>query len=256
MKITEKLKSVMSLEDLNELETAIQTMVNEEVAAKVALLTEEKTRELTTKAEQYVVEAVEERVAKIVKKYDAKMEQLESTLVENLDAFLASEVQTQISDAVITKVAINECLVPIVDGIRSVFSENFVELDSNGDKKIRELTEKVEELTTQTSTLIAEKMELASKVEKRRVTDLIATKVAGLKAEHVARVSKMFESETYDNVAAKIDGFVSILVESENKPVAKPIKKVVETAAPQIPRKPLNEQEIDGDLATAAHLMA
>jgi hypothetical protein len=259
MKIMEKLKGVLTPEDLAELETGIKAVVNEDVQNKVALLVEEKTKELEAASAKYVTEAVEEKRKEIIAEYDKKMEKLEETLIENVDQFLASEIQTEISDAAITKVAVNECLVPIVDGIRKVFSENFVEMDSSADKKLKELTEKVEELSTQTSQLIAEKMDLSSKLDKRDVTDLIAQKSAGLKTEQAARVKAMFENETIDNVKSKIDGFVNILVESENKaPVVKPNKVNDGAATPapaQAPRKPMNEETLDAGLAAAVSMM-
>ena len=216
-KIIEKLKGVLEDKDLVTLEEAIKKMVED----KVTVLVEEKTAELENLAEEFTNTEVEKRVTEkteeITETYDEKMEALESKIVESVDKFLASEINENISEATIEKMAINETYKPIVESIMSLFEDKFVALDTEGHSILREAKEEIEKLEETVSTAIAEKMELNESVDTLKVGKLIAEKTDGLSENQKERVLAFFEGKDFEEVFAKIDNFLEVIEESSKK---------------------------------------
>jgi len=210
-KITEKLKEVLSPEDLKTIEEGIQKMVDDEVALRV----EEKTKELDEKAEEFcqmkIAEGVDKEKEALIAEYDKKMDELEDTMVERLDKFLEVEISEQISEETLKKIAINESLKPLVDGIKQLFEEKYVELDSDGEKAIADSKEEIQQLKDQNSDLMAEKIELAKLAEGAAIKLLISDKTVDLTETQKDRVSAFCEGKTFEDVQEKIDRFVAIV---------------------------------------------
>jgi hypothetical protein len=215
--ILKKLEGVMSAEDLTELQNSISEKINESAQAKADLIVEEKINELETLSEEYVEKRVAEEKLALEEAKTTDMEALETSLIENLDAFLNSEIASKISDEAVLKVAINETLLPVIEGIKRVFEESHIAIDSEGSTIVKESVSKVKELEEQTSTLIAEKMELTEKVALFEKAELLDAKVEGLNEDQQKRVFMMFENASIDDINAKIDPFLEMIIEDENK---------------------------------------
>ena len=217
--ILAKLKDVMSEEDLVTLQTSIETLITEESDKKsdkkAKIMAEEKIKELDELAEKYVEEQTEKVKAELQEEKEKDLEDMENRLIEQLDTFLDNEINEKISDEALEKVALNEVAVPIVEGIKNLFTKHYVELDTEGHSLVKEASEKIESLEDKLSTSIAEKMDLSEKVNKYERDILLAEKVEGLTDNQAKRVIKMFESEDLDNVKTKIDQFVEIVIAEE-----------------------------------------
>ena len=219
MTILEKLKDVLEAEDLQKLNEYIKTMVNEEVNKRVAILAEERTAKLDLMAEKYVNERVADEKAKIEEENQKSLEEMEDRLISQLDSFLEEEINENISDEMLEKIAINETLLPIVTGIKKIFEESHVELDSEGSSIIKQANEEIETLKSEKSQLIAEKMEQHELLERTAKSHLITDKVEGLNEEQKNRVVAYFENKDFSTVQSDIDSMINLVVEEENKPV-------------------------------------
>lgn len=215
MDITKKLKEHLSEEDLKEFESAVKKLVSDQVTLKV----EEKTIALENKAEvfceQEIAKKVEEEKEVIIEEYEKKMEELETNLVEKLDKFLESEINEQISDEVISKIAINETFEPIIEGIKKLYENEYVALDVEGSGLIAKSKKDVEQLKEDNSKLISEKMELSELVEKGALKLIISEKTDGLTETQKKRVNVFCEGKAFSEVESKIDSFIEIVEEKE-----------------------------------------
>lgn len=218
MKLTDKikeLKDVLSDEQLVSLEDTIKEMVESEVG----LRTEEKINELEAKADEYceqeIAKKVEEEKEALIEQYDGKLEELEENIVEKMDQFLEAEINEQISDEAVEKVAINETFEPIIKGIMHLFEDKYVSLDSEGNKVLAEQKAKTEELEEKVSELIADKMELSTLAESAAVKLLIAEKTEDMTETQKDRVKTFFEGKSFDDAKEKIDSFVELIEESD-----------------------------------------
>lgn len=224
--ITDKIKDHLSEEDLKLFESAVEKMISDKVNQIVALKEEEIKTKTDELAEKYVTEEVakrlEEEKAKLVESYDAKLESIETKVVSKLDSFFDHVISEQISDEMLEKVAINEALMPVVNGIKKVYSENFIELNSDATVQIKESESKVKKLETQLSESIAKTIDLEGKLEKAASMLLISEKVEGMVTSEKDRVVKMFKGKKFSEVEEKIDTFIEIIKESK-KETRKPI---------------------------------
>lgn len=232
MKIYEALKDVLSPEQLDEFKTEVQQAIDESVKAKVdaeivrleekaeeyvGLVVEEKTNELTTKAEEFVALQLEEKKAELIKEYDEKLEQLETTVVESLDRFLDSEISEKISDSLLESVAQHQALRPLVDGMKKLFEDHYVALDSDGSKVIVKLQEENSKLEDKLSEAIAEKLELSELAESAAIELLVREKTEELSIGQSSKVKMFFEGKSFDEVSSKIDSYINLISEEEDK---------------------------------------
>jgi hypothetical protein len=222
-KITDKIKESLTPEDMKVFEGAIESMISEKVAERVELAEEEMKNKYDTIAEEYVTKTIAEQMetekTKLVEEYDTKIIDLEKKIVTKLDSFLEHVITEQISDSMIEKIALNEVLLPVVEGVKKVFLENNIELDSEGQKVVAEKTKAIEELEKNLSESIAKNMELEERLEKTATFLLISEKTEGLVETQKTRVLKMFKDKSFDEVKEKIDTFIEMVKESTDKKV-------------------------------------
>lgn len=216
-KVTDKIREILTPKDLKVFEAAIEAMVSE----RVALAEEELKNKYDQIAEEYVQKKVAENLetekAKLVEEYDVKLQNLEKKIVTKLDSFLDHVITEQISDEALEKIAINEVAFPVIEGIKKVFVENYIELDSDGSKAIQESEKAKKTLEEQLSEQIAKNMELEERLEKTACFLLISEKTDGLSRTQKARVVKMFKDKAFDEVKDKIDTFIEMVKETPKK---------------------------------------
>jgi len=176
-KITQKIRELLTPEDLKVFESAIEQMINGRVTTKVneqvALREEEMKKEYSNLSEEFCNKEVANRLgeekAKLVETYDTKLVNLETKIVSRLDSFLESTINEQISDEMLEKVAINETLLPLVNTLKEAFAKHHVELDSTGEKAIKELKDEKESKEKELTESIAKNMEYEERLEKAGV---------------------------------------------------------------------------------------
>lgn len=224
-KITQKIKDLLTQEDLKVFESAIESMISERVKSKlgdlVVLKEEELKKQYDVMAEEYVekelAKQLEEAKAKLMETYDGKLSNVEKKIVAKLDSFLEHVVMEQISDEIVEKVAINETLLPLVNNIKSAFAQTHIELNSDGEKKIAELTESNEIKDKQISENLAKVVELEERLEKSAIFLMISEKSAGLTNSQKKKVVGMFKDKNFEEVESKIDDYVTLIKEGEFK---------------------------------------
>lgn len=235
--ILKKFKDVLTEEDLKSFQEEITKFLTEESEKRSKLLYEEKVKELEANTEKYLDEAKEEIKKTLIEDYDKKMEELEEKLVIALDTFCDKHIAEKISNDLISKIAINETLLPVVNGIKKVFENSHLELDTEGTGIVKKLQEEKENLSKQLSetiaeklTIIEEKIKLSESLEKISVKSLILEKVEGLSDEQKERVVKMFENKKFDEVKSNIDSMIDLVIKEEVKPNpdSKDTKTIVE----------------------------
>ena len=267
-KITQKIRELLTPEDLKVFESAVENMIQDRVGEQLSSLVQLKEEELTKKydtvAEEYVSKVISEKLteekAQLVESYDSKLSLLEEKIVTKLDSFLDHVISEQISDDMLEKIAINETLAPVVEGIKSVFSSNHLKLDSNANSTIDKLTAEVDSLKEEMSGSIEKGMKLESQLEQSAIYLLISEKTNGLKKSDKQRVIEMFREKSFDDVEKNIDNYLDLIKEStrpskkkvvveRKKSVQDKVQSVNEGASVKSQKKPvadksLNEQTI------------
>jgi hypothetical protein len=227
--ITEKFKDHLTPEDLVAVHDEFTKMVNEAVQTRL----EVEKDELSILAEKYAEEKTKKAVKKAKKKmeedFKVKYEALEESIITKLDRFLDNEISSKISDDVLKTVAINETFAPIIDGIKVLFEDRYVKLDSKGHGLVKELRSKLDEKAKEVNSLVTEKMQLANLLEQTSIKGLIAEKSKVLTEPQAKKLVKMCEGKAFDELHDKIDTFVEIINESavSSKKILKESKKEV-----------------------------
>jgi hypothetical protein len=257
-KITQKLKEILSPEDLKVFEGAIESMIVDRVNTKLESLVNLKEEELKKKydkiAEDFVKEEVEKRSneekTKLVETYDTKLANLEKKIVSKLDSFLEQVIVEQISDELLNKIAINETLLPVVNNIKKIFTEGHIELDSEGENIVKDLSIKVEKSNKDLSESIAKCVALEGKLEKASTFLMISEKTSGLTNTDKKQVVEMFKDKKFDEVEKKIDDYIVLIKEGTNKKFkkateSKKIENVIsENDKVATPKKTVIKEEI------------
>lgn len=221
MDIKGKLKGIMTEEEVVKFEGSIQSLINEQVEARLATEIDSIKKKYDVVAEEYckkmINEGIESAKKTLIAEYDQKMLVLEDKVLKGLDMFLEQEILPQVSEETIQKIAINEAFAPIVMGIKKVLEENYIAVDTEGSSLLSEAKQEIVDLKKQLSESISEKMTLNERLEKVATYLLISESTNGLNEEQKKRTSEMFKDKSFDEVEGKIKGFVEFLVESEVK---------------------------------------
>jgi len=260
-KITEKIKEILTPEDLEAFEGAVESLISE----RTALVEEELKNKYDEIAEEYVqkrlAEEIEKEKASLVESYDQKLSALEKKVVNKLDSFMDHVITEQISDETIEKIAINETLQPIVNGIKKLYEDNHIAIDADGSNVIKEKEEKISDLEKKLSESIAKGMETEERLEKTAVFLLISEKTEGMVKSQKDRVVKMFRDKPFEEVEDKIETFIEMVKESREKPIKenKETKKIDEILTEDdgtVEEKPVIQEEADEAPSTAVRANA
>jgi hypothetical protein len=220
--ITQKIREMLTPEDLKIFESAVESMISDKVGDKLGEMVQLKESELQVKyeklAEEYVKKTVAKKLvsekAKLVEGYDKKLALLEQKIVTKLDSYLNHVISEQISDDMLEKIAINETLAPVVEGIRNVFTENHLKVNSKAQGAIDSLRAEMSELKTELTESIDKRIQLEGKLEQSAVYLLISEKTNGLTKTDKQKVVEMFKDKDFDEVDGKIDNYLGLIKES------------------------------------------
>jgi hypothetical protein len=220
--ITQKIRELLTPEDLKIFEGAVESMIEDKVQSKLSDLIQLKEAELKVKydalAEAYVKKTVSEMMivkkAKLVESYDKKLALLEQKVVTKLDSYLNHVISEQISDAMLEKIAINETLMPVVEGIRAVFTDNHLKINSKAQSAIESLKTEMNGIKSELSESIDKRIMLETELERSAVYLLIAEKTNGFKRTDKQKVIDMFKDKEFDEVDKNIDNYLGLIKES------------------------------------------
>jgi hypothetical protein len=176
-------------------------------------------------ADQYICEFFDE---KYKERFGQDLDDLEESLLTNLDKWLEMTISEKISPKLIQKQAVNETYEPIINAIKSAFEDQYVALDTTGSAKLREAKAEAAELRESLKKQVESGMRLSDKLDAAQKRALIAEKTRGLSSSQVSRVNKMFESKDYAETKEDIDEYVAMLNERApimKRPFAKPLSE-------------------------------
>jgi len=245
--VTQKIREILTSEDLKLFEGAVESMIESRVTAKLSDLIHLKEDELKNKfstlADEYVAKTLKAKMvkekAKLVESYDKKLTLLEQRVATKLDSYLDHMISTQISDAMLDKIAVNETLMPVVEGIRAVFGDNHLKLDSKAKSKLDGLEKEIETLKSELSESIDSRLKIEGKLEQSAVYLLISEKTNGFKNSDKQKVVEMFKDKDFDEVEKNIENYISLIKESESHKSKK--SAVNKTTAPSKKVSGINE---------------
>lgn len=209
----QKIDSAVALKT-QQLETLAEQFC-EKKAATIARKADKKIAEQTKKLEmltqQYINEFFEE---KFKERYGEELQAIEDSVVEGVDAYFNYAVNEKINPELITKTAINETFAPIVQGIRSLFEEQYVPLNVSGTKKLKEANRKIAELESKLKEQYNENIRISEAAEQSAKKALIAEKTEGFTAEQKEKVNEFFQGKSFSSVKEDIDNYCSIITET------------------------------------------
>jgi len=216
MKISDILTKLgLKPEDQKLIEESIQALIDERVLLKEEELKTSYDTLLSETLEKEVEEKVEEIKTQLVEASEKWQEDYEKEITDQLDGFIDAEIEKNISDEALDKIAINEVALPIVEGIKKLYEENHIELNADGSAKVKELSEKVEKLTSDLNESISKNIELENISEKAAVKLRINEVCDGLDDELVEQVKLNFSEKSFADVDAKIDNYIEMIVEEK-----------------------------------------
>ena len=181
------------------------------IARKADKKIAEQTKKLETLTQQYINEFFEE---KFKERYGEELQAIEDRVVEGVDVYFNYAVNEKINPELITKTAINETFAPIVQGIRSLFEEQYVPLNVSGTKKLKEANRKIAELESRLKEQDNENIRISEAAEQSAKKALIAEKTEGFTAEQKEKVNEFFQGKSFSTVKEDIDNYCSIITET------------------------------------------
>ena len=181
------------------------------IARKADKKIAEQTKKLETLTQQYINEYFEE---KFKERYGEELQAIEDRVVDGVDVYFNYAVNEKINSELITKTAINETFAPIVQGIRSLFEEQYVPLNVSGTKKLKEANRKIAELESKLKEQYNENIRISEAAEQSAKKALIAEKTEGFTAEQKEKVNEFFQGKSFSTVKEDIDNYCSIITET------------------------------------------
>ena len=181
------------------------------IARKADKKIAEQTKKLETLTQQYINEFFEE---KFKERYGEELQAIEDRVVEGVDVYFNYAVNEKINPELIKKTAINETFAPIVQGIRSLFEEQYVPLNVSGIKKLKEANRKIAELESKLKEQYNENIRISEAAEQSAKKALIAEKTEGFTAEQKEKVNEFFQGKSFSSVKEDIDNYCSIITET------------------------------------------
>lgn len=173
-------------------------------------------KKLEEAAQQYILERFEEMYKE---KLGEDLDNLEESLLTNLDRWLEYTLTEKIDPKLIQKAAVNETYEPIINAIKNAFENQYVALDTTGSAKIREAVAEAAELRESLKKQVESGMALAKRLDEAEKRAMIAEKTRGLNDAQCARVKNMFESKSFATTKKDIDEYVAML--NERAPLMK-----------------------------------
>jgi hypothetical protein len=221
-KLKEMLSKILQPEDMAKFESLLTESISTAVAAAVTAKEKEIKDKYDLLSEEYCKGKIEEGIAtareQIILEYDEKMVQLSNKADQQLDLFLEQEIIPQVTDQTIGKIALNEALMPIVTGMKTLLESHGISIDTTGSSILKEARDEIVRLTEENDKAIKNQMVLNEQLEASAKFILLQEKIENLKPEQKKRTLQMFESKGFDETEDKIDSFVKFLIENEGQP--------------------------------------
>lgn len=205
------------------LDEAAQTQLEEGITALIKEKVESREEELKKKyaklSENYVAEEVEKQLVeekkKLEEQYKNDLKLFESECTEALDKWLESEISEKINEKELHRIAVNETYGPVVEGIKKLFKENSLELDSEADTLVKDVRKENEQLKEEYNKVVEEKLELAKAAETGAIKLRVLKAVNGLNEDQAAIIWDRAKDKDFDIIDEEVDIWVESIVEKE-----------------------------------------
>lgn len=227
MKQLKKLLESVGLSEEHQelLETGIKDIVSEsvekEVNERIVIKEDELKDKYAQASEQYVKEQVEEQVSAKAKELEEKAEQdklvFEEKMVDYVDKFFENEINENFSEETFEKIAINEALKPLFDDILGVFEKHNINISTDGEAKVKKLTQENEELKTQLAESINEKIELSTLGEQATCKLKLIEVTKDIDADIAEKVFERYGKASFQEINEKAEKYVEMLVDEKIK---------------------------------------
>lgn len=184
----------------------IKKQLEDEANAKVAAYS----KSIEEAAEQYIQESYKEKFREL---YGQELQNIEEKVITGVDKYLEYNIKEKIGPALIQKTALSEMYAPIIDGVKSLFEEQYIPLDTTGSKKIREMKAENAQLQKSLKKQLSENLRLAEVAETNSKKALIAEKTEGMSNVQKSKVKNFFESKSFSETKTDIDNYIEMLDE-------------------------------------------
>lgn len=171
-------------------------------------------KSLDEASEAFVFNQLEE---KFREKYGEELKAIENKVITGIDKYLEFNIKEKIGPKLIQKTAMSEMYAPIIDGVKSLFEEQYIPLDLTGAKKIREMKAENAELQKSLKKQLSENLRLAEVAEVNSKKALIAEKTEGMTPRQKAKVNRLFENKTFSETKKDIDNCIEMLDEEADQ---------------------------------------
>ena len=232
---------------------AVTAKADEFVEMKLA----SETSLIEEKAEEYIAMKISEATESLEADFDTKLEALEETVVSSLDSFLENEISERISDSLLDTIAEQQALLPLVNGIKSLFEDKFVALDTEGSSMVKELQAENIKLAESVEQGLQDKIELSQLAESAATKLLVAEKCEALTVSESDRVKTFFEGKDFSEVSSKIEKYITIVEGEKFIPEGNgTLLKEAASATPEFKETPaVHKQPEDTMMGLAAKFM-
>ena len=185
----------------------------EKLAEEANTKVESYKKKLEEASEQYILEYFDE---KFTEKYGQELEAIEEKVITGLDKYLEYNINEKIGPDLIQKNAMQETYMPIVNGIKELFENECIPLDSTGSKKMRELKQQNAEIRATLQKQLDENLRLAELLESTGKKSLVSEKISDLSPEQRIKVKKFFKDKSLNETKKDIDDYIEMLQEQTN----------------------------------------
>jgi hypothetical protein len=184
-----------------------------ELKEKAMKENEEYKKKLMIEAEKYCTDVLEENF-KI--KYGEELDRIEESVLSTLDKYLNYAISEKISPTMIKQAAITETYAPIIAGIKALFEQTYIPLDTTGTNMVTKLKKEKADLERSLTKQVNENLELNAVIDKTAKEALIAEKTSHLDENQKIKVKNFFSDKKYPQVRKDIDNYVEMIGEQVN----------------------------------------
>lgn len=168
----------------------------------------------------------------IVTNVQEEVTKFKDSLVEKIDSFLESELETLIPEDLIEAKAKLEVYEPIVEGFKETIAKFGIQIESEGHQLLKDAKEEIESLTEDVNTKTKEHMELEEAAGKLLAKVTLMEKCEGLTTEQKEKIGIIFAGKSVDEINEKFDNIRDLIINDKaTEIVTEKVADVTETVA-------------------------
>jgi len=232
-------KDILSEETLDELQNIFNEAVNEKIKLHIEKALIEQDEDYSNKLEKLVAAIDADHTEKLTKVYEAVLadhtaklqnvikkyegglnndaKNFKQSLVENISNYLELYIDEAIPAKSINEAVKNKRSNQVLEQIKKMLSVNEVSVNDSIRDAIIDGKKQIDEANKKLEAVLAENIELKSKMEKLEVNKLVAEKTQDMKPEVVEKVFKLLQGKDPKFVKENFDYTVKMFEKSESE---------------------------------------